>query len=359
MTKHVYIHIPFCDQLCSYCDFVKVLNYKTFVKSYLEVLFTEIKQEYRGEKLETIYFGGGTPSALAAEDLRLFLQRLSIFQRSASCEITFEANVESLTQEKLEILQEFGVNRLSIGVQTFEKKLLKDMHRSHSLNDVENVLTRARKVGFKNINLDLMFALPNQTIEMLKEDLRILATLNVEHISIYNLIIEEKSIFGFNKLKGLDQDLEANMYKKIVQELLKQGFRRYEISNFSKTGFESRHNLAYWHYHDYYGFGLGAHQYIKGFRSFNTHSITSYLKGSKKTSYDNSTYDMSEYIFLHLRTKDGIDKELFFKKFQVSLKDVYNIEKVLANGWLIETEKALFLSEAGILVANEVFEIFV
>ena len=296
MAKNAYIHIPFCKSKCNYCTFVSfnALNSKP---AYLEALKSEIQSTYQGENLETLYFGGGTPSLLSIDE---FKELLSLFDNTPHpkpspsrgegasrsnlninipTEITVEINPEGITEEYLSELNKLGVNRISIGSQTFDDEKLKLIGRRHSAREIETAVNLARNAGFNNISLDLIYGLPTQSIEGFKADLEKAVGLGVEHISLYGLKIEKGCYFYKNTPKDLpDNDLQADMYLTAIERLTKNGFEHYEISNFAKKGFESRHNLNYWNNNTYYGFGLSASGYLNKTRYTNETNLKKYIK---------------------------------------------------------------------------------
>lgn len=359
MTNSIYIHIPFCDNLCSYCDFTKVLNYKNHVSKYLDALEYEVELKYKNENIKTLYVGGGTPSTLSLYELNRLFEIIKKFRLDNDCEITFEMNVESTTKEKLELLYKMGVNRLSFGVQTFNDDLLKKINRFHSAKEVEEKLRYAKQIGFNNINIDLMFNLPNQTLQDLEYDLEKFLTLEVAHLSIYSLILEEKSVFGFNNVE-VDYDSFDSWYYKIKQFLEDNNYTHYETSNFAKSGYESKHNLVYWDTKPYYGFGLGASSYLENKRISNTTSITKYL--TKEFDEETTTLSkldmMQEFMFLGLRKLEGVSIEEFNKKFNENLFDIFDFD--LIDSELIEINDGnIRLSKKGLVRANDVLISFV
>lgn len=354
----IYIHIPFCDTLCSYCDFCKVLNYQKFTNKYLDKLDQEITKEYNNQEIKTLYIGGGTPSALSLSETKLLAKTLEKLSIKDEYEFTFECNFENTTKEKLDLLKEIGVNRLSFGIQTFNRRLLKIINRSHTYENVVDTINYARSIGFNNINVDLIFNLPTQTFEELEIDLKLFLSLNVEHISLYSLILEEKSVFGSKGIE-VDEDLGTTMYLHIMKELSNNGFNHYEISNFCKKGYESKHNLVYWNYNEFYGFGLGAHGLVNNKRYENTTSITKYLSDCEREEIELTTEDIrSEYIFMNLRKLEGLNLLEFKDRFNVDLLDLYNIDKIVDDLVVIEND-FLKLTSKGILFANDVFIEFI
>ncbi|MFV0424300.1 MAG: radical SAM family heme chaperone HemW [Bacilli bacterium] len=355
----IYIHIPFCDNLCNYCDFTKVLNYKNFVRNYLDMLESEIVQIYQNESIKTLYIGGGTPSAMSITELDKLFEIIDCFNLSSDCEITFEMNIESTTEEKLNLLYKNGVNRVSFGVQTFNNKLLKELNRFHSGESAVAIIECAKKIGFKNINIDLMFNLPNQTIENLENDLKVFKSLEISHLSIYSLILEEKSVFGFRNIE-VNYDNFDIWYYKIKDFLEASNYIHYETSNFAKLGFESKHNLVYWNCQNYYGFGLGASSYISNKRCDNTTSITKYLNGEFVANCQilSELELMQEYMFLGLRKIEGVTFTEFYNIFGKNIFDVFNIDEIDRELFEISAETIKF-SRKGLIYANEVLINFI
>ncbi len=259
MVKSAYIHIPFCKSKCGYCSFISFAKLGA-KKDYLKTLAKEINYFYEDEVLNTLYFGGGTPSLLEISEFGNLLKRFKI---NDSTEVTSELNPDDVSYDYLRGLYDLGINRISFGCQTFNNEILKQINRRHNSAQVVEVVDNAKKAGFKNISLDFIYGLPNQTLDMFLEDLRRGINLGVQHISLYGLKIEEGSYFYDNMPENLpDDDEQADMYLAAVEFLTGLGFEHYEVSNFSCAGFNSKHNLAYWKNQEYYGFGIGAHGYI-------------------------------------------------------------------------------------------------
>ena len=279
MIKNCYIHIPFCKNICTYCDFSKMFYNKEMVNKYLDSLEKEINSIYKGEILDTIYIGGGTPNSLDIIELERLFKIISIFKKSNDIEFTIEGNIECFTKEKLLLLKKYGVNRLSIGIESINKDNLKLLGRSIDTKKVKEIISLARKIGFNNINLDLIYAIRGEDLNILKEDLDFLLSLDVEHISTYSLMIEDNTILGINKINTINEDLDYQMYKYISDTLRNNSYIHYEISNYSKEGYYSRHNLCYWNNREYYGFGMGASSYIDDKRITNTRSFNKYIEG--------------------------------------------------------------------------------
>ncbi len=355
-TSSVYIHIPFCKSICSYCDFCKVLYNSEWVQVYLKKLYSEIKENYMGENIRTIYIGGGTPSALSLREIEYLLRMTDLFHKDYLEEFTFECNIEDITEELLLLLKRYGVNRLSIGIESFDLDNLKLMNRSLNYEDVKAKINLARRLGFNNINLDLIYALPHEKMKTLKNDLKCLLSLKVEHISTYSLMIEDNTYLSYQKVHSIPEELDEEMYFYISHILEKYGYVHYEVSNFAIPGFESKHNLVYWHNEEYYGFGCGASGYIGGVRYDNTRSLSNYLKGDIRLNTELITKeDIMEYeVILGLRLLKGINIRKFYEKFGVNIQDAFNIKPLLKTKELIYEEGHLKINPDYIYVMNEI-----
>lgn len=356
MPNNCYIHIPFCNKICLYCDFSKLLYNKKIVSNYLQEMAREIASIYQGEELKTIYIGGGTPSALSLEELEILFKILARLNKSKEIEYTIEGNFESTTEEKLILYKKYGINRLSFGLESISPKNLKFLERTVIKKQVEEVIKKARELGFNNINIDLMYALPNETKEDLQKDLDYFLSLEVEHISTYSLIIEPNTKISIANVKNIDEDLDYEMYELICTKLHENNYNHYEISNFSKKDYESKHNLCYWNNNTYYGFGLGASSYLNNQRITNTRSVTNYLKGLYQLEKENlSKKEIIEYeIILNLRKSSGIDLKIFQEKYQKELKEFYNYYFLVEEGLLKETTNFLFIPEDKWYISNEI-----
>ena len=360
-NKSVYIHIPFCDNICSYCDFCKFIKKDEWIEKYLCALNTEINSKYKGEKLDTIYIGGGTPSCLNIEQLTKLFNIIKIFNKSQNIEFTFECNIENINEEKLKILYNNGVNRLSIGIQTFNEKYLSFLNRRHIKKDIVEKINLAKEAGFKNINIDLIYALPNQTLEELKEDINEFLKLDITHISTYSLIIEPNTKIFINNNKNIDEELDYEMYKYICDHLKENGYNHYEISNFGKSGYESRHNLTYWNNNEYYGFGLGASGYINNIRYDNTRNFTKYLKGDYIKDFHKLSMEetMENEFILGFRKVNGIDKKSFKNKYNKDIKDIEVVNKLLKSNKLLEDKKNIYINPEYIYISNNILVEFI
>ena len=356
MIKSCYIHIPFCKDICAYCDFCKLKYHKKFINKYLDALEKEIQSTYHNEVLDTIYIGGGTPSILSLDELKRLFNIISVLKKSDKVEYTIEGNFESTTREKLELYKEVGINRLSFGIESINPNNLLFLQREEEPNKIEEVLKYARLLGFNNINLDLMYALPTENLSILENDINYLLSLDVEHISTYSLIIEDHTILKINNVKNIEQEKDLEMYELICKKLKENGFLHYEISNFAKAGFESKHNKTYWQNNEYYGFGVGASSYINNERINNTRSITKYCQNEFiKEKEVLSEKDKIEYeVILNLRMNTGIDLDLFLKKYNKELKEYYDYEQLIEDKLLCLNKNHLFIPENKWYISNEI-----
>lgn len=352
MIKSCYIHIPFCEKICSYCDFCKIFYNEKKVEQYLDELEVEINSLYNNEILETIYIGGGTPSSLNLEQLERLFLILEVFNRDKNIEFTIECNFSNTTREKLELFKKYGVNRLSFGLETVNKKHLSFLERDEDKERCINVINMAREVGFNNINVDLMYALPGQSISDLEEDLKFIYSLDVEHVSCYSLIIEEHTKLGINNISNISEDVDYEMYKTICDSMKNHGFSHYEISNYCKDGYQSRHNLVYWNNLEYYGFGLGASGFIDNRRYSNTRSINKYLEGSYLL--EEEILDKEDFVYyeiiLNLRKSNGIDLEKLYDKYSVRLDYLELVDL----GLLCFDNNRLYIPEEKWYISNDI-----
>lgn len=374
--RGMYIHIPFCHQICHYCDFNKVFFKNQPVDEYIEALGKELqymKEEgISFEKLETVFIGGGTPTSLSAQQLERLLMIIRKYVHvDQLIEFTTEANPDELTTDKLAVLKAGGINRLSLGVQSFDEDLLKQIGRTHNPEDPVRVIQEARAIGFDNISIDLMYALPNHTIETWQHTLTKAFELNLEHFSGYSLIVEPKTVFynlmNKGKLPLPGEDIEAEMLDMLIEQMEAHGYHQYEISNFAKPGKASVHNLLYWQNEEYAGVGAGAHGYLNGVRYSNIGPISHYMKAVEEgkrpilqTHTVTKTEAMEEEMFLGLRKVDGVSSAHFEEKFQCSLKEVYGEElKLLIDRALLYEEDGYYkLTKVGLFRGNEVFQQF-
>lgn len=358
--KSVYIHIPFCTNICSYCDFPKMYKIEEYVEKYLNALEQEIKNNYNNESIETIYIGGGTPSCLNLNNLKKLFEIINIFKFDKNVEFTFECNICDINENLLSILKENKVNRISIGVQTFNSKFIKYLNRKHTKEEVLNKMSLIKNY-FQNINIDLMYAIKEETLEDLKEDLNLFLSLGVPHISTYSLIIEPHTVLYKNNEEYIDEELDYEMYNLIEKNLKENGYNHYEVSNYSKEGFESKHNLTYWNNENYYGFGLGASGYIKNIRYTNTKNLLEYIEGNYKYIEDelSENEQMQEEMFLGLRKMKGVSKEKFYQKYGKNIEDVFDIKNLIESSKLIEKDGYIYINSDYIYVSNDILINFV
>lgn len=376
----IYLHIPFCKQKCYYCDFISFANRNEFMDKYIEAMKKEI--QLRLKKLEncevaTIYIGGGTPSYIKSEYIKEILEEIYNLEKikiSKDAEITIEVNPGTVTEDKILIYENSGVNRISIGLQSTNDNLLKEIGRIHTYEDFKKTLKIIRQAGIKNVNVDLMLGLPNQTLEDINESLDEILKLDVEHISTYSLIVEENTIIekkiAEGKLVLPDEEVERSMYWTVKDKLEENGYKHYEISNFSKEGKESRHNCNCWNQEEYLGFGIAAHSYFNGKRFSNTEDMLKYIENIKNEDYEgNITVNeiqkkddmMREYMLLGLRKIEGVSILNFKCKFGCNPIYVFRKElEDLVNKDLIEIDgDKIFLTKSGLDLANIVWEQFV
>ncbi|AUI37799.1 MULTISPECIES: radical SAM family heme chaperone HemW [Geobacillus] len=375
MAVSAYFHIPFCAHICHYCDFNKVFAAGQPIDDYLRAMDKEMAwtaAEF-GSQLKTLFIGGGTPTVLGPAQLGCLLASIHRhFQFDPqTAEFTVEANPDGLTKEKLAILRDAGVNRLSLGVQTFDDQLLQTIGRTHRRGDVIRAVALAREVGFQNISIDVMYGLPGQTLEQFTADLEAAFSLHVPHLSAYSLILEPRTIFYNEWRKGRlrlpGEEMEAEMYEAAMEQMAAAGYRQYEISNYALPGFESRHNLTYWNNEEYYGIGAGAHSYIDGVRRANIGPIRHYISAIERGQWPHrdvrrltTREQMEEEMFLGLRKTEGVSKACFRQKFGRDLHDIFGaaIRREIENGRLEETETHIRLTKRGKLLGNEVFAAF-
>ena len=366
-----YVHIPFCTQICYYCDFSKVFIKNQPVDSYLEHLLQEFAS-YDIQKLRTLYIGGGTPTALSASQLEVLLDGLTRnLDLSVLEELTIEANPGDLDEDKIAVLKDSAVNRVSLGVQTFDDKMLKKIGRSHLEKDIYENIDRLKLVGFDNISIDLIYALPGQTMEQVKDNVAKAIALDIPHMSLYSLILENHTVFMNRMRRGKlplpKEEVEAEMFEYIIAELERSGFEHYEISNFSKPGFESRHNLMYWDNAEYYGIGAGASGYVNGVRYKNHGPIRHYLKaveeGNARITEEHLTLreQMEEEMFLGLRKKSGVSMTRFEEKFGRSFDGLYGeiVRDLVQQGLMQVDGDRVRMTKRGLFLGDTVAERFI
>ncbi|MBR3673390.1 MAG: oxygen-independent coproporphyrinogen III oxidase [Clostridia bacterium] len=373
----IYVHIPFCKQKCKYCDFISFQCMEDKFEEYFKCLIKEIenKSEEMIDEIDTIYIGGGTPSIVPTEYIEQVLKEIfRKYKVSKNAEITIEVNPGTVDEEKLKKYLSIGINRLSIGLQSTNDKLLKMLGRVHTYKEFEDVFEKARNVGFKNINVDLMIGLPNQTTEDVDESLEKIIDKNPEHISVYSLIIEENTnmfdLINEGILELPSEDLERKMYWRVKETLELNGYNHYEISNFSKVGFESKHNMNCWNQHEYLGFGVAAHSYFDGMRYSNINDLKQYIENfiNEEAVYNVVFHEkqdkeemMKEYMILGLRKIEGVKISNFKNKFVDNPLYVFRneLEKLTKNDLLEIDEDVIKLTKKGLDFANMVWIEFV
>jgi len=369
--KSLYIHIPFCKNKCLYCDFKSFEGKENLMEQYIDSLIVEMSLRV-SEKVQNIFIGGGTPTFLKEEHIKSLGEAIKKIQKAENYEFTVEGNPGTFTREKLLLFKDMGVNRLSIGLQAWQNSLLKVLGRIHNNDEFIASYKLAREIGFNNINIDLMFGLPNQTIDMWMDTLEKVVDLNPEHLSIYSLIIEEgTSFYDLNekgKLLVPTEEEEREMYNKAKTFLESKGYKQYEISNYSKLGSECKHNLVYWELNEYIGCGSAAHSYIDGKRYENLSCIEEYIDAIKekaeavKEVIINSEEDnIEEYIFMGLRKIQGISLQDFKNRFGKDINEIYPeiINRHKSAGLLIVNDENIRLSENGIELSNIVMSDFI
>lgn len=370
-TTGIYVHIPFCKSKCAYCDFNSFAGAESMIEPYIASLCNEIC--VAGERnricVDTVYIGGGTPTFCGTKALCKIIDAInSAFRITKDCEITAECNPGTADFSKLSAMRSAGINRLSIGLQSTDDKMLRDLGRIHTFGEFSDCFADARKAGFENISLDLMFGLPNQTPKIWYETLHRAAEFGAEHISCYALKLEEGTPLAAKNPPLPDDDTVADMYDSCVAILSEHGYGRYEISNFAHRGFESRHNLKYWHCDDFLGLGAGAFSCMGSTRFSNCAPICDYISKiqsggsavSEKTTL--SDFDrMSEFVFLGLRCADGISLSEFKNRFDRDISEVFGkpIKKFTDMGFLISEGDRLRFAEQAFFVSNTVLSEFV
>ena len=375
----IYIHIPFCLKKCYYCDFNSYSGKQDMIEEYIFALCNEILENSEilsQYKITTIYIGGGTPSYIDAKYIKQIMDTLNLYTNTEDLkEVTIEVNPNSVTYDKLITYKECGINRLSIGLQTIYDDVLKKIGRVHTFEDFKNALNMANKASFNNISLDLIYPLPDLSLDMLKETVDYAVSLkdkNIKHISIYNLEVHENTKLDFllkeKYVSLVDEDTEYEMYKYINKAFKEAGYNRYEISNYALDGFESKHNLRYWNQELYLGFGAGASSFFAGSRYKNINSIEDYINNinnnisviEEKEELDLLAL-MKEYIILQLRKTSGINIENFKNKYKKSIYDLFSneLEELTSNGLITKENNNIYLTDRGLEVANLVWEKFV
>ncbi|WP_088831434.1 radical SAM family heme chaperone HemW [Paenibacillus tyrfis] len=368
----VYIHIPFCTNKCHYCDFNSYVLKGQPVMDYLDALEREMERTVQAVppgEIETIFVGGGTPTVLTPEQMEVFLRRVRAYfpDWSPQLEFTMEANPGTTDLEKLQAMKEGGVNRISFGVQSFDNGLLEGIGRIHNTDDVYRSLENARKAGFTNLSIDLMFGLPKQTKAVMEATLKEALALDLPHYSIYSLKVEENTLFHTLYERGQlplpEEDEEISMFLLIMERLRSAGYGQYEISNFARSGYESRHNAMYWRNQSYYGLGAGAHGYVHGQRHVNIKGVQPYIDATRSglPLLEKNAVEiheaMEDFMMVGLRMLGGVRKADFNEQFGMELDDVFGhvLQRQCSLGLLEASTGGYKLTERGVLLGNEVF----
>ena len=374
-STSAYIHIPFCEHICYYCDFNKVFLEGQPVDEYIQSLLTEIRltlEKHPTKVSETIYIGGGTPTSLTAKQLDVLLTGIHRYLPTHTTkEFTVEANPGDLTAEKLDVFKAHGINRLSMGVQTFDDRLLKKIGRKHSVQDVYDTIKLLEKKQFDNVSIDLIYALPGQTLESFRDTLTKALAFDLPHYSMYSLILENKTMFmnwvRQGRLELPTQEAETQMFEEAIIAMAQSGHHQYEISNFAKKGKESMHNLVYWDNEHYFGFGAGASGYLDQKRYKNYGPIQHYMKPLKEqrlpifeTEEISRANQIEEEMFLGLRKIEGVSLRRFEEKFNQKLTTVYQsvIDELQQQQLAVLEEDYFRLTPKGLFIGNDVFEKF-
>ena len=357
---YIYIHIPFCDCICSYCDFCKILYNNKYINNYLDNLEKEINCRYKNELIKSIYIGGGTPSSLSYQELERLFNIIKIFKLDSNYEFTIECNVNNLDINKIKLFKDNGVNRVSLGVQSFNKEILTILNRSHTYKEVYNVINNLKNNNINNINIDLIYGV-NDNIDIVKKDIDYFLSLDIPHISCYSLIIEDNTLLKINNYQNIDEDIEYEMYKYIENKLTSNGYIHYEISNYAKEGYSSIHNINYWDNGSYYGFGLGSVSYIDNYRISNTKNISKYNKGIyiSNREYEDMNTNMSNDMILGLRKIKGVSISKFYNKYKKDIREVFDIDDLINNKILIIDNDNMYIDSKYIYLSNQVLIRFI
>lgn len=365
----VYIHIPFCKKVCYYCDFhftVSFLQKDLLIDSIMKEIV--LRKDYLSSNyLDTIYFGGGTPSVLSKNEIGKILEKIhSLYTVSTEAEVTLEANPDDLSREYLQSLHQLGFNRLSIGIQSFFDEDLKWMNRRHTAEEAERSIKLSQDAGFHNMNIDLIYGLPQLTQERWNQNLQKFISLEVPHLSAYHLTIEPKTVFGYYKRKGrlteIDEDQSLEHYSKLIDVMKANGYLHYEISNFCKDGYYSRHNTNYWKYGNYLGIGPSAHSFNGSTRQWNTSVNSDYINALDKGTSFFEEEQLSEkerfndYLLTGLRTQWGVDTEVirmrFGNSFETHIKN--ELQRFSGTNYVMRNDKQVYLTEAGMFISDKI-----
>lgn len=364
----IYIHIPFCIKKCNYCDFT---SYSCIseenIENYFKYLIKEMGMNPPKDEINSIFIGGGTPSFVDSKYIEDIFKFLKKYPWTEDIEITLEANPNSITKEKLKVYKDLGINRISMGVQSFNEEILKKIGRVHKNSDTFSAAKNIRKAGFKNLNLDLMLALPDQNMEDVEDSLREIEKLNPEHISYYSLIIEPKTpmekFYEEGRYTFPNEELDRKMYHRVVEGLKNLGYHQYEISNFAKSGYESVHNLRYWKIEEYIGYGLSASSSVCEYRYTNTDNFKDYFEmideGRRPQIFRERLKNIDrlhEYMIMGLRLNSGVDIEEAENRFGIDIKKYYKeeIEKNLNYKTIRMENNRIFLTDYGRDISNQV-----
>ena len=358
LPKSLYIHIPFCESICDYCDFTKLQYFHSFGEKYLLSLAKEMKERVKNKELKTIYIGGGTPTSLSDEQFEKLLKMVEPYSKKVE-EYTIEANPESLTLSKIKLMKRYGVNRVSIGVESTDDKILKSINRKHTFLDVKNAVSLLKENDINNINLDLIIGLPNVSFSMLENDINNVLLLKPNHISCYSLTVHEHTVFYINKIEEPNEDFAYQAYKFINEILEKNGYSHYEVSNWAKPGKESKHNLTYWNNERYYGIGVGASGYIDNIRYKNTTNFNSYISFvNEKEEEIVDLEDEKQYeLMLRLRTKYGLDLIDYKNRFGVDLYNAHKneIDRYILDGYLKIEDNRIIPTFEGMMILDKIY----
>ena len=351
-SNALYVHIPFCSHLCGYCDFPKLLYLKKWIGPYLDALEQELTGYAIDEPLKTIYVGGGTPSSLDLDELERLLKMLQPYAKS-NIEYTVECNIENTTEAKLRLMKHYGVTRLSFGVQSMNADVLHFADRHHTKEEVVDVIDTAKRVGFHEINVDLIYGLPMQTMQTLEADIDALIGLDVPHIATYSLTVHPHTMFYVKRVVEQTQDDSRAYYDLILKKLRAASYERYEVSNFAKPGHQSVHNQVYWRNLPYYGVGLGASGYLSNLRYDNTRNINHYLMGRYINNQEIVDLTLSEeyYLMLNLRLANGFDLDEYHRRYQMDFRTRYrsSLQNLIQLGLLIHQEGRIYPTDDGLM----------
>ena len=352
----IYVHIPFCKRICNYCDFCKVLYNSKYIDKYLDNLEKEIMGRYKGELVKTIYIGGGNPSSLTVDELDRLFSIISKINLDSDYEYTIECNIEDIDIDKINLFKSYGINRISVGVETFDSEIGKILGRCHDEDMIFDNIYLLKKY-FSNISIDLIYGVTSD-IEKVKNDINKFLELDIPHVSCYSLILEEHTKLYIDKREYIDEDIDREMYEYINNTLVKNGYKHYEISNYAKDGFESLHNKNYWLNGSYYGFGLGAVGYIDYERISNTKNLSKYLSGNylENSIYEDINTRKENDLILGLRLVDGISIDTYNSKYDDNLLSNDVIRELIDNGYLEVIDNNIRCKDGYIYIENSILE---